>query len=53
MTTVYADDTCLSMSKVDPLKIDPIILMGSNYLSLGHTVGAVFQEGKMLLNISK
>jgi len=53
ITAVYADDTCLSMGKVDPSKIDPILLMGSNYLSLGETLGTVFQEGKTLPIIPK
>ena len=49
ITAVYADEACLTEGKIDPLKVDPIILMGTSYLSLGQRLGSVFREGKTLI----
>jgi flavin reductase (DIM6/NTAB) family NADH-FMN oxidoreductase RutF len=42
---VYIDDQCLTEGKPDPLKINPMLMMGSRYYSLGSAVGTIYQEG--------
>jgi len=41
----YANEQCLTNGQPDPKKIDPMMLMGSSYWSLGQSVGTVFKEG--------
>ncbi len=45
IVAVYANDNCLSDSQPDPLKLDPLIMMGANYCTLGGVGGKVFQDG--------
>jgi flavin reductase (DIM6/NTAB) family NADH-FMN oxidoreductase RutF len=52
ITAVYADDTCLTAGKIDPVKIDPIILLGMNYMGIGNPLGSAFQIGRTLVNSS-
>jgi flavin reductase (DIM6/NTAB) family NADH-FMN oxidoreductase RutF len=42
----YAAGSCLIEGKPDPLKIDPMIMMGTGYYSLGETVGRIFRSGR-------
>lgn len=42
---VYVDKGCLTDGKPDPIKINPMIMMGNSYCSLGHVAGNVFKEG--------
>lgn len=42
---VYVDEQCLIDGKPDPLKVDPMLMMGSSYYSLGQVVGDVFKDG--------
>jgi flavin reductase (DIM6/NTAB) family NADH-FMN oxidoreductase RutF len=47
IVAVYADENCLTEGKPDPLKIDPMIMMGSGYYNLNMKVGSAFREGRM------
>jgi flavin reductase (DIM6/NTAB) family NADH-FMN oxidoreductase RutF len=43
----FADARCLSASKPDTKKIDPMIITsGGNYWTIGRPVGTIFKEGK-------
>lgn len=46
VVAAFADEDCMIDGKPDPLKIDPIIMMGLNYCRLGRVVGQPFSEGK-------
>ena len=48
IAAVFANETCLTDGKPDPIKIDPIIMMGMSYCSLDSVVGMPFSEGKKL-----
>lgn len=47
IVAVYANEQCLTNGTLDPLKVNPIILMGPVpvYFNLGRAVGQVFKEG--------
>lgn len=45
IVAVYADERCLTDGKLDPLKVNPMIMMGATYFNLGQVVGQAFQEG--------
>lgn len=44
----YLNEACFTAGKPDPVKINPLILLSTNYFGLGQPVGAVFQEGKAI-----
>ena len=46
ITAVYIDENCMTGGKPDPIKIDPVIMMGMSYCDLGGTIGYPFTEGK-------
>ena len=46
MVAAYANENCLSDGKPDPIKIDPIIMMGFSYCNLKELIGHPFAEGK-------
>jgi len=46
IVAVYINEQCLTNGKPDPLKINPMILMGGSYCNLGQVVGTAFKEGK-------
>jgi len=48
IVAAFANEDCLTNSKPDPIKIDPIIMIAQSYCNLGSTVGQVFSEGKKL-----
>lgn len=48
VVAAFVDEDCLTDGKPDPLKIDPIIMMGFSYCSLKDVVGHPFAEGKKL-----
>jgi flavin reductase (DIM6/NTAB) family NADH-FMN oxidoreductase RutF len=48
IVATYANEDCLSDGKLDPIKADPIIMMGFNYCNLYSTIGRVFSIGKEL-----
>jgi flavin reductase (DIM6/NTAB) family NADH-FMN oxidoreductase RutF/hemerythrin-like domain-containing protein len=45
IVAVYIDNQCLTEGKPDPQKINPMLMMGTHYYSLGSVVGAIYQEG--------
>jgi len=48
IVAVYMNEDCIIDGKADPLKIDPIIMMGMSYCGLDSVVGHPFNEGKKL-----
>lgn len=46
IVATYVNESCLSDGKPDPLKINPMMMMGTQYWELGQAVGAVYKEGK-------
>lgn len=48
IVAMYADERCITDGKPDPLKLNPMIMMGQAYYSLGQAVGQVFKEGMEL-----
>jgi len=44
----YASKDCLNDDKPDPVKINPMVLAGPSYRSLGSEVGVAFGEGRIL-----
>ncbi|MCJ8171330.1 flavin reductase family protein [Clostridium botulinum] len=46
---VYVNEECMTDGKPDPLKINPLMMMGSNYYDLGKTVGTLFKTGLEIL----
>jgi len=49
----YVNDECLTNGMPDAKKIDPLILMGSSYWSLGDAAGAAFKDGQALIKKNK
>jgi flavin reductase (DIM6/NTAB) family NADH-FMN oxidoreductase RutF len=45
IVVAYIHDQCLTEGKPDPLKINPLILMGTHYYSLDQAVGDVYRDG--------
>jgi flavin reductase (DIM6/NTAB) family NADH-FMN oxidoreductase RutF len=50
IVAVYINDQCLTTGKPDPLKINPMLMMGTNYYNLGQMVGTVYKEGSVYKN---
>lgn len=48
VVAAYASEECMTDGKPNPIKIDPIIMMGFNYCSLDSVIGQPFAEGKKL-----
>lgn len=48
ITAAFASDNCLTSGEPDPVKIDPIIMMGRSYCNLGAVIGKPFSEGGKL-----
>lgn len=48
IVAVFANEDCLTGGNPDPLKIDPIIMMGFSYCNLESVIGQPFSEGKKL-----
>ncbi|HWP79867.1 MAG TPA: flavin reductase family protein [Candidatus Acidoferrum sp.] len=46
IVAVYVNEDCLSDGQPDPMKIDPIIMMGFSYCRLKEIIGRPFTEGK-------
>ncbi|ACO86697.1 flavin reductase family protein [Clostridium botulinum] len=46
---VYINEECMTDDKPDPLKINPLIMMDSNYYDLGKDVGTLFKTGLEIL----
>jgi flavin reductase (DIM6/NTAB) family NADH-FMN oxidoreductase RutF len=47
IVAVYINEQCLTNGKPDPLKINPIIMIGGSYCDLGQVVGTAFKEGSV------
>ncbi len=45
IAAVYVNESCLTAGQPDPIKINPLILMGGCYCELGKVAGNVFKEG--------
>jgi len=43
--STYAKGECLTEGIIDPLKVNPLLLMGMQYYNLKQPVGGVFKEG--------
>lgn len=43
---VYVNEQCLTNGRPDPIKINPMILLDTNYCDLGQVVGTVFKACK-------
>lgn len=50
IVAVYANEQCLTEGKLDPLKVNPMIMMGESYYELGKVVGNLFKDGVELKN---
>ena len=48
ISAVYINENCVTGNKPDPVKIDPIIMMGMSYCNLDRIIGQPFSEGKKL-----
>jgi flavin reductase (DIM6/NTAB) family NADH-FMN oxidoreductase RutF len=44
----FVNEDCMTDGKPDPIKIDPIIMMGFHYCNLESMIGQPFSEGKKL-----
>lgn len=49
VAAVYANEDCLTDGMPNPLKIDPIIMMGFNYCSLRDVLAQPYVNGKRML----
>jgi flavin reductase (DIM6/NTAB) family NADH-FMN oxidoreductase RutF len=50
IAAVYADEKCLTEGNLDPLKVNPMLMMGTSYYKLGQVVGDLFKEGANFKN---
>lgn len=50
ITAAYANSNCFTNDKPDPIKIDPIIMIGLSYCNLKDIIGYPFSEGKKLIS---
>ncbi|MTV49875.1 flavin reductase family protein [Heliobacillus mobilis] len=46
IVSAYANQESLTDGRVDPQKINPMIMMGNSYWNLGQAVGELFKEGE-------
>ena len=46
IVAAYANEDCIEGEKPDPVKIDPVIMLGASYCRLGGVIGRPFTEGK-------
>lgn len=45
IVAVYINEDCLTNGKLDPLKVNPMVMMYPDYFALGQVAGAVYQDG--------
>ncbi|HMM05719.1 MAG TPA: flavin reductase family protein [Clostridiales bacterium] len=50
IVAAFVNEDCLINGKPDPIKIDPVIMMGFSYCNLESVIGQPFSEGKKLNN---
>jgi flavin reductase (DIM6/NTAB) family NADH-FMN oxidoreductase RutF len=48
IAAAFVNEDCVTQGKPDPIKIDPIIMIGFNYCNLESVIGKPFTEGKKL-----
>lgn len=48
IVATFVNEQCLTEGVPDPLKINPTLLMGFNYYSLGQPAGGVYKEGRKI-----
>ncbi|HEX3037987.1 MAG TPA: hypothetical protein VHO94_03230 [Oscillospiraceae bacterium] len=48
IVAAFVSEDCVINGKSDPIKIDPVIMMGLGYCNLQSVVGRYFSEGKKL-----
>jgi flavin reductase (DIM6/NTAB) family NADH-FMN oxidoreductase RutF len=48
IVAAYVSDHCMTDGKPDPIKINPMIMMGNNYYDLNQMVGTAFKEGAVI-----
>lgn len=48
IVAVYVNEDCITDGKPNPLKLNPIIMMGASYYSLNEVVGNLFKTGLKL-----
>jgi flavin reductase (DIM6/NTAB) family NADH-FMN oxidoreductase RutF len=48
IVAVYVNEDCITDGKPNPLKLNPIIMMGASYYSLNEVVGNLFRTGLKL-----
>ena len=48
IVAAFVNEDCVINGKPDPIKIDPVIMMGLSYCNLQSVVGRPFSEGKKL-----
>lgn len=53
IVAAYVNEDCLVDGKPNPIKIDPIIMMGMSYCNLENVIGQPFSEGKQLNLLDK
>jgi Conserved protein/domain typically associated with flavoprotein oxygenases, DIM6/NTAB family len=45
IVAVYTDEKGLTDGQIDPVKINPMVMMYPSYFELGKVVGTVFKDG--------
>lgn len=48
IVAAYANGDCSVDGRPDPMKIHPMMMMGSNYWTLGKAIGSVYKEGRRI-----
>jgi len=48
IVAAFVNEDCIEQGQPDPIKIDPIIMMGFSYCNLKSVIGQPFAEGKQL-----
>ena len=46
--STYLNEQCFTDNKPDPLKVNPMLIMGTNYFGLGEVAGNIFKDGLIL-----
>ncbi len=45
IVAVYADEIVLADGRLNPVKVDPIVMMYPSYFALGRAIGDVYRDG--------
>lgn len=49
IVAVYANEQCLKDGRPNPIEINPIIMMNTDYCDLNQVVGTLFKDGKSMI----